>query len=96
MEMRDQEVEELGAGRGGVEAEEEGEEEKRRERGVLESFVVGMLTNGGIMRVEKIEAMLGMLVPGGVRGGVEEVREVLAGLREGGRVKAVGGGWGIA
>jgi anaphase-promoting complex subunit 2 len=69
------------------------DEEKENERKVVEQFVVGMLTNGGIMPTERIFMMLGMLVPGGFRWSTEELGEFLNGMKERGKVEPVAGGW---
>lgn len=69
------------------------EEEMLREKmEVFWQFVVGMLTNQGQMKLERIVMMLKMVVPGGFPYGNEEMRDFLAGkVREGILVAGNGG-----
>ncbi|KAI5846684.1 hypothetical protein BZA05DRAFT_447326 [Tricharina praecox] len=69
------------------------DEEKARERQVVEQFVIGMLTNGGAMNGDRIGMMLGMLVPGGFRWLNEELGEFLVEMKERGRIEHAPGGW---
>jgi anaphase-promoting complex subunit 2 len=69
------------------------EEERTRERAVIEQFVIGMLTNGGAMPTERISMMLGMLVPGGFRWSVEELGEFLLEMKENRKIETTGQGW---
>jgi anaphase-promoting complex subunit 2 len=72
------------------------EEEMQSERmEVFWQFVVGMLTNQGAMRLERIVMMLKMVVPGGFPFGNEEMREFLGGKVEEGRLEVGGGGYRI-
>lgn len=72
------------------------EEEMQSERmEVFWQFVVGMLTNQGAMRLERIVMMLKMVVPGGFPFGNEELREFLGGKVEEGRLEVGGGGYRI-
>ncbi|KAF8473513.1 hypothetical protein BDZ91DRAFT_845934 [Kalaharituber pfeilii] len=65
------------------------------EKQVYAQFIVGMLTNApGPMVLDRIMMMLGMLVPGGVRCGREEMGELLERLGREGRVERVSGGGG--
>lgn len=59
---------------------------------MYESFLIGMLTNGGAMDPARAAMMLSMVVPGGFPGGVEEVRELCEGLVRDGKVVDVGAG----
>ena len=62
---------------------------------VYRQFVVGMLTNGGPMPLAQIVAMLGMVVPGGIDFGEEELGSWMDELVEGGVLGlevGVGGG----
>lgn len=66
------------------------------EKQVYAQFIVGMLTNApGPMGLDRIMMMLGMLVPGGVRCGGEEMGELLERLRREGKVEGGEGegGW---
>ena len=66
------------------------------EKQVYAQFIVGMLTNAaGPMGLDRIMMMLGMLVPGGVRCGREEMGELVERLVREGRVEGGGavGGW---
>ena len=68
------------------------EEDMQREKmEVFWQFVVGMLTNQGPMKLERIVMMLKMVVPGGFPFGNEEMREYLGGKVEEGRLE-VGSG----
>jgi len=72
------------------------EEEMQSERmEVFWQFVVGMLTNQGAMRLERIVMMLKMVVPGGFPFGNEELREFLGGKVGEGRLEVGGGGYRI-
>lgn len=82
------------AGVTAAEEEEEVTDEKKRERVIVEQFVVGMLTNGGTMPLERISMMLG-LVPGGFSWGQEELREFLSRMKSEGKVEYEGGSWRI-
>lgn len=82
------------AGVAAAEEEEEVTDEKKRERVIVEQFVVGMLTNGGTMPLERISMMLG-LVPGGFSWGQEELREFLSRMKSEGKVEYEGGSWRI-
>jgi len=75
-----------------VRSEEEMQSEKME---VFWQFVVGMLTNQGAMRLERIVMMLKMVVPGGFPFGNEELREFLGGKVEGGELEVGGGGYRI-
>lgn len=66
------------------------------EKQVYAQFIVGMLTNAaGPMGLDRIMMMLGMLVPGGVRCGREEMAELVERLVREGRVEGGEGmgGW---
>ena len=69
------------------------DEEKAKERQIVEQFVIGMLTNGGTMNADRIRMMLGMLVPGGFRWSTEELGEFLVEMKEGGKIAPSAGGW---
>ena len=69
------------------------DEEKAKERQIVEQFVIGMLTNGGAMNGDRIGMMLGMLVPGGFRWSAEELGEFLVEMKEKGRIEHAPGGW---
>ena len=73
---------------------EEVTEEKKRERAIVEQFVLGMLTNGGPLPLEKVAVMLG-LVPGGFSWGKDELREFLARMRAEGKLEYELGNWRI-
>lgn len=73
-------------------SEEEMQSEKME---VFWQFVLGMLTNQGPMRLERIVMMLKMVVPGGFPFGNEEMREFLGEKVEEGRLEVGGGGYRI-
>jgi anaphase-promoting complex subunit 2 len=77
-----------------VEEDEGVSESKKRERLVAEQFVVGMLTNGGPMPLERVAMMLG-LMPGGFSWGLDELGDFLARMREEGKVEYEMGRWKI-
>lgn len=70
--------------------------EKLAERKVVEQFIVGMLTNQGVMQEQRIMMMLSMVVPGGFRWSLEELKEFLIEMKQSGRVVIAPGGWKIA
>ncbi|KAI5776700.1 hypothetical protein EDC01DRAFT_791957 [Geopyxis carbonaria] len=74
-------------------AESPEDEARRAQRTLVESFVVGMLTNGGAMPAERIGAMLAMLVPGGFRWSGEELVELLKEMAGREVVEIGAGGW---
>lgn len=73
-----------------VKSEEEMLSEKME---VFWQYVMGMLTNQGSMKLERIVMMLKMVVPGGFPFGNEEMRAFLGGKVREGRLEVGGGGY---
>jgi anaphase-promoting complex subunit 2 len=67
--------------------------QKREEQFLVAQFIVGMLTNGGPMPMERIRGMLAMLVPGGFRWSSEQLLEFLGEMKEQRRIEPGVGGW---
>ena len=67
----------------------------RDNREMYESFMIGMLTNGGEMDTGRMTMMLKMVMPGGFAYGEEEVRWLLGNLVDAGRVVQRGDGFGV-
>ncbi|KAL3471902.1 hypothetical protein BJX99DRAFT_236574 [Aspergillus californicus] len=55
-------------------------------------FIVGMLTNQGVMSLQRIVMMLKIAVPGGFPFSNEELREFLSGMVSSGKLEIVSGG----
>jgi len=61
-------------------------------KALYSQFVVGMLTNQGNMPVQRMLMMLKMVVPGGFPFGADELKGLLAGMVEEGRLVEMGSG----
>ncbi|KAJ4365780.1 hypothetical protein N0V83_008401 [Neocucurbitaria cava] len=63
---------------------------------IYTAFIVGMLTNQGNMHIQRIVAMMRMMVQGGFPFSVDEIKGLLGEMEAGGKVVGLGGDvWGV-
>ncbi|TGZ83868.1 hypothetical protein EX30DRAFT_315543 [Ascodesmis nigricans] len=75
--------------------DEEIDPEKLMERQIIEKFIIGMLTNQGVIQEQRMQMMLTMLVPGGYTWSIDELKEFLVEMKDAGKVMVAPGGWKI-